>query len=149
MLDHVGIAVSDATRSKKFYDAALAPIGIALIMEIPGTVTQSGGVAITERTASRFSGLATMNKSARVFTSRSRSKREPKSMPFMLRRWLRAAATMARPVRGHTITKTITVHSYTTPMATILKLCATHPTKCASSGNASESERENRLWGPG
>lgn len=45
MLDHVGIAVSDATRSKKFYDAALAPIGIALIMEIPGTVTQSGGVA--------------------------------------------------------------------------------------------------------
>ncbi len=45
MLDHVGIAVSDTTRSKKFYDATLAPIGIALIMEIPGNVTESGGVA--------------------------------------------------------------------------------------------------------
>jgi catechol 2,3-dioxygenase-like lactoylglutathione lyase family enzyme len=45
MIDHIGIAVSDTARSKEFYDAALAPIGIALIMEVPAEVTQSGGAA--------------------------------------------------------------------------------------------------------
>ena len=34
MLDHVGIGVSDVARSKAFYDKALAPIGIALVMEV-------------------------------------------------------------------------------------------------------------------
>jgi catechol 2,3-dioxygenase-like lactoylglutathione lyase family enzyme len=43
MLDHIGIAVADVRRSKAFYDAALSPIGIMLIAEIPGTVTKSGG----------------------------------------------------------------------------------------------------------
>jgi len=45
MLDHIGIAVTDSARSKAFYDAALAPIGIGLIMEVPAEVTQSGGGA--------------------------------------------------------------------------------------------------------
>jgi catechol 2,3-dioxygenase-like lactoylglutathione lyase family enzyme len=45
MIDHIGIAVSDSARSKEFYDAALAPIGIALIMEVPAEATQSGGAA--------------------------------------------------------------------------------------------------------
>lgn len=45
MLDHLGIAVSDSRRSKTFYDAALAPIGISMIMEMPGEVTESGGTA--------------------------------------------------------------------------------------------------------
>ncbi len=33
MLDHVGIEVSDYPRSKVFYEAALAPLGISLLME--------------------------------------------------------------------------------------------------------------------
>jgi catechol 2,3-dioxygenase-like lactoylglutathione lyase family enzyme len=33
MIDHTGIAVSDAARSKAFYRAALAPLGYAVIME--------------------------------------------------------------------------------------------------------------------
>jgi catechol 2,3-dioxygenase-like lactoylglutathione lyase family enzyme len=45
MLDHVGISVADAKRSKAFYDAAFAPIGIRMIMEVPGSVTESGGTA--------------------------------------------------------------------------------------------------------
>ncbi len=45
MIDHVGTSVADAKRSKAFYDAALAPIGITMIMEVPGTVTESGGTA--------------------------------------------------------------------------------------------------------
>jgi catechol 2,3-dioxygenase-like lactoylglutathione lyase family enzyme len=37
MLDHVGIEVSDFERSKAFYEAALAPLGIELLMEpMPG-----------------------------------------------------------------------------------------------------------------
>jgi catechol 2,3-dioxygenase-like lactoylglutathione lyase family enzyme len=33
MLDHIGIRVADYERSKKFYAAALAPLGYALFME--------------------------------------------------------------------------------------------------------------------
>jgi catechol 2,3-dioxygenase-like lactoylglutathione lyase family enzyme len=33
MLDHVGIEVSDYPRSKAFYEAALAPLGISRLME--------------------------------------------------------------------------------------------------------------------
>ena len=33
MLDHVGIEVSDYPRSKAFYEAALKPLGISLLME--------------------------------------------------------------------------------------------------------------------
>jgi catechol 2,3-dioxygenase-like lactoylglutathione lyase family enzyme len=33
MLDHVGLPVSDYARSKAFYERALAPLGITLLME--------------------------------------------------------------------------------------------------------------------
>ena len=33
MLDHVGFAVSDYERSKAFYEKALAPLGLTLLME--------------------------------------------------------------------------------------------------------------------
>jgi catechol 2,3-dioxygenase-like lactoylglutathione lyase family enzyme len=37
MLDHVGFSVSDYERSKAFYEHALAPLGIKLLMEpVPG-----------------------------------------------------------------------------------------------------------------
>ena len=34
MLDHVGFAVSDIEQSRRFYDAALAPLGIAVLMTV-------------------------------------------------------------------------------------------------------------------
>jgi catechol 2,3-dioxygenase-like lactoylglutathione lyase family enzyme len=34
MIDHFGLGVSDYTRSKAFYAAALAPLGMALVMEV-------------------------------------------------------------------------------------------------------------------
>lgn len=40
MLDHVGIGVSDVARAKAFFDKALAPLGIALVMEV--TAEQTG-----------------------------------------------------------------------------------------------------------
>jgi catechol 2,3-dioxygenase-like lactoylglutathione lyase family enzyme len=33
MLDHVGFGVSDCQRSKAFYEQALAPLGVSLLME--------------------------------------------------------------------------------------------------------------------
>ncbi len=43
MLDHVGFAVTDMRRSKAFYERALAPLGIGLVMEV--TAEESGGEA--------------------------------------------------------------------------------------------------------
>jgi catechol 2,3-dioxygenase-like lactoylglutathione lyase family enzyme len=44
MLDHVGILVADWNKSKAFYDAAFAPLGITLLNEIP--VQFTGGVKV-------------------------------------------------------------------------------------------------------
>ena len=41
MLDHIGLAVIDFARSKAFYCAALAPLGIGVMKEI--TPEQTGG----------------------------------------------------------------------------------------------------------
>lgn len=43
MLDHVGVAVSDYDRAKAFYQAAPAPLGIALLFEV--TAEQTGAEA--------------------------------------------------------------------------------------------------------
>jgi catechol 2,3-dioxygenase-like lactoylglutathione lyase family enzyme len=45
MIDHVGFAVADAGRSRCFYEQALAPIGITLIMSVTPEQTESGGTA--------------------------------------------------------------------------------------------------------
>ena len=45
MIDHTGVQVSDFERSKRFYAAALAPIGYVLIREVPASVTRHTDVA--------------------------------------------------------------------------------------------------------
>jgi catechol 2,3-dioxygenase-like lactoylglutathione lyase family enzyme len=37
MLDHISLTVSDVARAKAFYDPALAPLGIAVMMAFPDT----------------------------------------------------------------------------------------------------------------
>jgi catechol 2,3-dioxygenase-like lactoylglutathione lyase family enzyme len=39
MLDHIGLAVSDFARARGFYDQALAPLGIALVMSVGAEAT--------------------------------------------------------------------------------------------------------------
>src|SRR5438132_2596107 len=46
MIDHVGFAVSDIESSKRFYEAALAPLGISLLMNVPPDQTEAGGTAL-------------------------------------------------------------------------------------------------------
>jgi len=41
MIDHVGFAVSDYPRSKRFYEQALKPLGYGLVKEIPAEKTQA------------------------------------------------------------------------------------------------------------
>ncbi|MBV8565932.1 MAG: VOC family protein [Methylobacteriaceae bacterium] len=43
MLDHIGIAVRDVDRARAFYNGALAPLGIGIIMEV--TAEQTGNDA--------------------------------------------------------------------------------------------------------
>jgi catechol 2,3-dioxygenase-like lactoylglutathione lyase family enzyme len=45
MLDHVGFAVTNAERSRQFYEQALAPLGITLIMTVSADKTEAGGAA--------------------------------------------------------------------------------------------------------
>ena len=40
MIDHTGLEVSNAEKSRKFYDMALAPLGYKPIMEIPKEYTE-------------------------------------------------------------------------------------------------------------
>ena len=42
MLDHVGFSVKDYARSKRFYEQALAPLGLTLIMEPMGRAAGFG-----------------------------------------------------------------------------------------------------------
>lgn len=39
MIDHMGIRVGNLAASKRFYDAALLPLGISIIMEVPPELT--------------------------------------------------------------------------------------------------------------
>ena len=45
MIDHTGVNVSDYERAKQFYAQALAPLGYALVMEVPRQYTGGVGVA--------------------------------------------------------------------------------------------------------
>jgi catechol 2,3-dioxygenase-like lactoylglutathione lyase family enzyme len=38
VLDHVGIGVADLARSRAFYEAALAPLGLSVVIDRPGNV---------------------------------------------------------------------------------------------------------------
>ncbi len=39
MLDHIGLAVADMERSKAFYEAALKPLGLGVVMEVTAEET--------------------------------------------------------------------------------------------------------------
>jgi catechol 2,3-dioxygenase-like lactoylglutathione lyase family enzyme len=44
MIDHLGLDISDPSRSRRFYEAALAPLGYRVLMEVPKEYT--GGVVV-------------------------------------------------------------------------------------------------------
>lgn len=46
MIDHAGFSVADIARSRRFYEAALEPLGLALIMTAAPEQTENGGTAL-------------------------------------------------------------------------------------------------------
>jgi catechol 2,3-dioxygenase-like lactoylglutathione lyase family enzyme len=46
VIDHVGVAVTNLDASRAFYEAALAPLGIALLMTVTPEQTESEGTAL-------------------------------------------------------------------------------------------------------
>jgi catechol 2,3-dioxygenase-like lactoylglutathione lyase family enzyme len=44
MIDHTGLQVTNPEKSRRFYEAALAPLGYAVLMEIPKEHT--GGIVV-------------------------------------------------------------------------------------------------------
>ncbi|MET0309057.1 MAG: VOC family protein [Sphingomonas sp.] len=46
MIDHVGFAVTNLDASRTFYEAALEPLGIAILMTVTPEQTEAGGTAI-------------------------------------------------------------------------------------------------------
>ena len=46
MIDHMGIAVSDIERSRKFYEAVLGALGMSVNLEVGFDQTESGGTAL-------------------------------------------------------------------------------------------------------
>ena len=45
MIDHLNIGVADLAASRTFYEQALAPLGLALVMTVPAEENGSGGTA--------------------------------------------------------------------------------------------------------
>lgn len=45
MIDHIGIGVGDYEASRKFYTAALRPLGFELVLEVPAELTGHTAVA--------------------------------------------------------------------------------------------------------
>ena len=44
MIDHSGLKVSDPVKSRRFYEAALAPLGYRVVMEVP--TQHTGGLVV-------------------------------------------------------------------------------------------------------
>jgi catechol 2,3-dioxygenase-like lactoylglutathione lyase family enzyme len=44
MIDHTGLKISDPVASRRFYEAALAPLGYRVLMEVPAEFT--GGMVV-------------------------------------------------------------------------------------------------------
>ena len=60
MIDHVSLGVTDLDRSRAFYVAALAPLGVGVVMEV------SGGIGFGQGRKAAFWVNRSSNPSARV-----------------------------------------------------------------------------------
>jgi catechol 2,3-dioxygenase-like lactoylglutathione lyase family enzyme len=117
MLDHIGLTVTDFAKSRAFFDAALAPLGIGMIMEV--TPEQTGGSSHLGYGSERRpyfwigdAGPAT----GQVHVALTAA--DHASVP---RPWRPAGGTTVRPGSALTTTRTITAPSSSTRTATTLR----------------------------
>ena len=115
MLDHVGLDVADYERSKAFYEKALAPLGLELMMEpAPGV----GGFGDGRRP---FFWIGTGRRS-----EPNGGRRSTRSTP---RRSRRGGPTTAHPGCARSTTRTTTAPTCSTPMGTTSRRSAIGPSE--------------------
>ena len=76
MLDHIGIGVSNVARAKAFYDKALAPLGIGLVMEVSAEQTgdqPACGFGSQDKPYFWFGGAANTARSHIAFVAKDRA----------------------------------------------------------------------------
>jgi len=125
-LDHVGLDVCDYEHSKAFYVKALAPLGIALIME---PIPKVGGFGadfpffwIAERVRGPDSGVHV------AFTADNR----PTVDAFHAAALDAGGTDNGEPVAGRSTTPTTTARSYSIPTATTSRPSVTPPPERAN-----------------
>ena len=120
MLDHVTIGVRDVEQSKKFYDRALAPLGIARLY---AEGERFAGYGVSPK-AFFWIGTRATRRPARI--SLLRRETAPPSSGFMKRRSLPEARTTDGLASGRTITQITMAPSFSTRTDTTSKRFATH-----------------------
>jgi catechol 2,3-dioxygenase-like lactoylglutathione lyase family enzyme len=97
MIDHTGIGVSDMSRSSIFYDAALKPLGLSRVAQMPSESGEDGigyGHKYPIFWIDRFHPTASNN------TPHLSRRAAPKWMPFMRPLLMPADGTMVRQACG-------------------------------------------------
>ncbi len=123
MFDHVGFPVRDLTKSRAFYLAALAPLGIGVIVDLPEAVAfGKAGRAQFWLGSRKETGAAQA-----AFIWLSWLPTGPRFGRFTVPPWALGEPIMVLPDCAHTIILTITVHSCSTPMAIMSKRSAATP----------------------
>lgn len=115
ILDHIGFAVSDFPASRAFYEKALAPLGIKVLMDV--TAEMTGGPAYCgfgEDKPDFWIGEGKAPEHRRMLPLQLRTGRS--SMPSTRLRSQPVARITAQPACGRSTTKITTVLSYSTRM---------------------------------
>ena len=144
MIDHISLPVSDIARATEFYLKALAPLGIAIVMQVSAEESGHGAAVGFGANQSRSSGLARASGSAGMSMSPSSRHRARRSMPSIEPRSRPAARTTARLGCGRITTPIITAPSCSISTATISRRCVISPRK---RGYLAQRGRENSQVG--
>ena len=130
MIDHVGFAVSDIEPLPGILRAALAPLGISLIMSVAPDKTESGGTALGFGSDGKpFFWIGDNERSGEGTACRLHGRRTaPRSTHSTRPRWPPADATMAPRAFVRIITPTIMPPSSSIPTGSISRRFATSRT---------------------
>ena len=141
MIDHIGMPVSDLARATEFYMKALAPLGIAIVMQVSAEETGHGGAVGFGANFKPFFwiGEAPGLGGGHVHVAFVAPSRE--AVDAFYRAALAAGGKdNGPPGLGRTTTPIITAPSCSIPTATISRRCATPPNKRSSSGAVAQQK---------
>ena len=123
MLDHVGLTVSDFAKARAFYDAALEPLGVAVLMEVTPEMSGGGSHAGYGSGGKPYFWIGTGSASGHVHVALTAPDRA--TVDAFYAAALAAGGKDNGPpgVRAHS-TRTTTAPSCSTPTATISRRSA-------------------------